>query len=105
MAERNFRLSVFSMHGDHDRPLVPLIMLTVIDAAALLQRAISECSAFHYICSRRLSDLAFIRDVILIFNFLPMLCTRGQLSSAIAELQPVAADRLCYVARICGRSS
>jgi len=100
MAERNFHLSAFSMHGDHGLPLVPLIMFTVIDAATLLHEPFTECGAFHYICSRRLSDLAFIRDVILIFNFLPMLCTRGQPSSAIAELQPVAADRLCYVARI-----
>jgi hypothetical protein len=72
-AERNFRPSAFSMHRDHDTALVPLIMLAVIDAAALLNQPFSKCSAFHYICSRRLLDLAFIRDVILIFNLLLML--------------------------------
>jgi hypothetical protein len=60
MAERNFGPSVFSMHRDHDRTLMPLITLAVIDAAALLNELLSKCIAFHYICSRRLSDLAFI---------------------------------------------
>jgi hypothetical protein len=73
LTKRNFRPSAFSMHRDHDRALMPLIMLAVIDAAALLNQPFSKCSAFHYICSRRLSDLAFIRDVILIFNLLLML--------------------------------
>ncbi len=45
-AERNFRLSAFSMHRDHDTALVPLIMLTVIDAAALLNEPLLKCSSF-----------------------------------------------------------
>lgn len=94
VAKRNFRLSAFSMHRDHDRALMPLIMLAVIDAAALLNEPFSKCSTFHYICSRRLSDLAFIRDIILIFSFVPMLRTRGQVTSAIAELHSLAAERI-----------
>ena len=35
-AQRNFCLSAFPMHGYHDLSLVPLLMLTVIDAAPLL---------------------------------------------------------------------
>jgi hypothetical protein len=46
-AERNFCLSAFSMHRYHDLPLVPLLMLTVIDAASLLHEPFSECGAFH----------------------------------------------------------
>lgn len=53
LTKRNFRLSAFSMHRDHDRALMPLIMLAVIDAAALPNEPFSKCSAFHYICSRR----------------------------------------------------
>jgi hypothetical protein len=47
MAERNFRLSAFSMHRDHNRALMALIMLAMIDAAALLNEPLSKCSAFH----------------------------------------------------------
>jgi len=53
-AERNFRFSAFPMHGYHDLPLVPLLMLTVIDAAPLLHEPFSECGL---LCSRGLSDL------------------------------------------------
>jgi len=35
-AERDFRLSAFVMHGYHHLPLLPLLMLTVIDATPLL---------------------------------------------------------------------
>jgi hypothetical protein len=46
-AERNFSPSAFPMHGYHDLPLVPPLMLTVIDAAPLLHKPFSECGAFH----------------------------------------------------------
>jgi len=40
-AEWNFRLSAFSMHRHHDMALMPLLVLTVIDAAALLNEPFS----------------------------------------------------------------
>jgi hypothetical protein len=46
-AEWNFRLSALTMHGYHDLPLVPLLMLTVIDSAPLLHEPFSECGALH----------------------------------------------------------
>ncbi|MGA2817150.1 MAG: hypothetical protein ABSE67_12780 [Xanthobacteraceae bacterium] len=46
-AERNFCLSAFPMHGYHDLALMPLLMLTVIDATPLLHEPFSECGAFH----------------------------------------------------------
>jgi len=46
-AERNFCLSAFPMHGYHDLALVPLLMLTVIDATPLLHEPFPECSSFH----------------------------------------------------------
>jgi hypothetical protein len=47
MAERNLRLSAFSMHRHHDRTLMPPIMLAMIDAAASLNEPLSKCIAFH----------------------------------------------------------
>jgi hypothetical protein len=35
------------MHGYYDLPLVPPLMLTVIDAAPLLHEPFSECGALH----------------------------------------------------------
>jgi hypothetical protein len=46
-AERNFRLSSFSMHCDHSGALMPLPMFAMIDAAAPLYEPFSECAAFH----------------------------------------------------------
>jgi hypothetical protein len=46
-AERNFRLPSIAMYRDHDLALVPLMMLSMINAAALLHEPRSECSAFH----------------------------------------------------------
>jgi hypothetical protein len=46
------------MHGYHDLPLVPLLMLTVIDAAPLLHEPLSEGRTFHCSAPKRLSDLA-----------------------------------------------
>jgi len=46
-AERYFGPSAFPMHSYHDLPLVPSLMLTVIDAAPLLHKPFSECGAFH----------------------------------------------------------
>jgi hypothetical protein len=73
MAERNFRPSVFSMHRDNDRTLMPLITLAVIDAAALLNEPLSKCIAFHSFAPVGYRTSLSSRDVILIFNLLSML--------------------------------
>jgi hypothetical protein len=70
LTKRNFRLSAFSMHRDHDRALMPLIMLAVIDAAALLNEPFSKCIAFHTFAPVGYPTSLSSRDVILIFNFL-----------------------------------
>jgi hypothetical protein len=61
------------MHGYHNLPLVPLLMLTMIDATTLLHEPFSECGAFH--CSTlALSDLkrcSLPPALIIAPNFLP----------------------------------
>ena len=75
LTKRNFRLSAFSMHCDHNRTLMPLIMLAVIDAAALLNEPFSKCSAFHIFAPVDCRISYHSRDVVLIFNFLAVLRT------------------------------
>jgi hypothetical protein len=79
MAEWNFRLSAFSMHRDHDRALMPPIMLAVINAAALLNEPPSKCRAFHTFAPVGCRISYHSRDVILIFNFLPLRTVRVDL--------------------------
>jgi hypothetical protein len=45
--KRNFCLSAFSMHRDHDLTLAPLFMLVSVKAAAVLGQPFPKCGAFH----------------------------------------------------------
>jgi len=63
-AERNFRLSAFPMHGYHGLSLVPLLMLTVIDAAPLLHEPLSEGRTFHALLPRAIGFSATLAALI-----------------------------------------
>ena len=58
-SKRYFRLSAFSMHGHHDMPFVPL-MLMPIKATPLLGQPFSKRCAFHCL----LSYLTWACDVV-----------------------------------------
>jgi hypothetical protein len=45
--KRNFCLSAFSMHRDHDLTLAPLFMLVSVKAAAVLGQPFPKCGTFH----------------------------------------------------------
>jgi hypothetical protein len=62
-AQWNFRLSSFSMHRDHDLAFMPLLMFSVIDAAALPDEPFPERAAFHCIASVDSFDLLFVTSV------------------------------------------
>ena len=49
-SKRHFRLSAFSMHGHHDRPFVPL-MLMPYRSDTLARSAIFETLRFPLLCS------------------------------------------------------
>ena len=51
-AKRDLGFTAFAMYRHHRPALVPLVMLTVIDAAPLFHQPFSECRAFHISTSR-----------------------------------------------------